>query len=153
MDSIPEAFEVMDTESPHIQNIGPFYRHLTDHESILGLLIEEKHCNRTGRLHGAMVSAISDIALGQNIGLALFNQGAFDEMKNEEQRRAPMVTVSLNTDFVGSAALGDWVEVHVDVQKTGRTMAFANAYLLCHGERIARTSGVYRLVAERTSKC
>lgn len=110
----------------------------------MGLLIRDHHCNSAGRLHGSMVCAISDVALGHNIGLALAGNGAYENIKPEMQG-APIHTISMSTDFVGTARLGEWVEVHVDVQRAGRSIAFANAYLFCNSERIARTSAVFKV--------
>jgi len=49
----------------------------------------------------------------------------------------------LRADIAGSAKLGDWIEARVDIQKIGRTLAFANAYLYVDEARIARVSGVF----------
>ena len=54
----------------------------------------------------------------------------------------------MSTDFAGTARIGDWIEAHVDVQRVGKQMAFANAYLVCDGQRIARISGVYKIIAK-----
>lgn len=136
MSTIPDDFALFDTSSPFIRHVGPLYYRADEDKVDLGLLVEEVHCNRTGRLHGAMVCAIADIALGQNVGLALVADGV----------AVPSIaTVSMSTDFAGTAKVGDWIEAHVDVQRVGKQMAFANAYLVCDGERIARISGIYRV--------
>jgi acyl-CoA thioesterase FadM len=57
-----------------------------------------------------------------------------------------MVTASLTIDYAGSAKFGDWIEIHVDVQKVGRTMAFANCYFTVDSKRIVRASGVFGIV-------
>ena len=61
------------------------------------------------------------------------------------------VTSHLSADFAGSAKLGDWVESRVDIQKIGRTLAFANVYLLVDDTRIVRASGVFA-VSSRSSQ-
>jgi len=38
---------------------------------------------------------------------------------------------------------GDRLEAHVDLQKIGRRLVFANAYLVVGSERIARVSAVF----------
>lgn len=38
----------------------------------------------------------------------------------------PMATTNLSTDYAGRATLGDWISIHTDVQKVGRSLAFAN---------------------------
>jgi acyl-coenzyme A thioesterase PaaI-like protein len=63
---------------------------------------------------------------------------------------APIATVSLSVDFAGTARKGDWVEVHVDVQRVGGTLAYASAYLHLGDERIGRASGVFRILNKRS---
>lgn len=43
----------------------------------------------------------------------------------------------------GMAHPGDWVEAHVDVQRIGSRLAFANCYLMVGERRILRASGVF----------
>jgi acyl-coenzyme A thioesterase PaaI-like protein len=63
-----------------------------------------------------------------------------------------MVTASLTIDYAGSASEGDWLESHVDVQKMGSRLAFANCYIIAAGERIARASAVFAVSIERKAK-
>ena len=151
MSDVPSGFEALATASPFNKNVGPYYCKPREGQLVIGLRVEEKHCNSVGKLHGAMFAAIADIALGHNIALAL-TQGAGDRVapKSAGIPRAPIATVSLSTDFVGSAEQGDWVEVAVDVQRAGRTLAFANAYLMVGKARIGRASGVFRVLPTRS---
>lgn len=148
MDNIPRGFEPIETTSPFILNVGPLYRKTTENQIFLGLLIEEQHCNSRGRLHGAMVCAVADIALGQNVGRLFAENGAFEDSEGALLPGVGMATVSMSTDFAGTARVGDWIEAHVDVQRTGKRMAFANAYLVRGEERIARVSGVYQIITK-----
>ena len=161
MSDIPEGFEPLQTASPFNQLLGPYYCTLHAGEFVLGLRIVEKHCNSAGRLHGGVVCAIADVAIGHNIGFELGRQAEARKATQpgheppEEPEgdsfagapRAPITTVSLSTDFVGGARLGDWVEVRTDVQRAGGTLAFANAYLLNEQQRIARVSAVFRILS------
>ena len=144
---VPEGFERLETGSPFTNWAGPFYAKLVDDIVVLGFEVAPHHCNSGGRLHGAMVCAAADLALGRNIGMEMAKSGHFDNKAGEGRRGAPIATVSLNTDFVGSAREGDWIEVHVDVQKAGKRLGFANAYLLSSGERIARASAVFKILS------
>ena len=63
-----------------------------------------------------------------------------------------ITTANVTTDFAGSAKVGDWIEAHVNVQKVGRTLAFANCYVVCEGRRIVHASGIFSVQkAERTA--
>jgi acyl-coenzyme A thioesterase PaaI-like protein len=142
---IPSGFKILDTKSPFNLHVGPYYYLPRGNEIVFGLLISMKHCNTSGRLHGAMVCAIADIALGHNIVQSLTVNDVFDESARDEVTLTNIVTMNLSTDYSGTALEGDWVEVHVEVQRAGKSMAFANAYLVRDGERIARVSGIYRV--------
>ena len=144
---VPEGFERLETGSPFTNWAGPFYAKLVADKVVLGFEVAPHHCNSGGRLHGAMVCALADLALGRNIGMEMAKAGRFDSEAREGRGGAPIATVSLNTDFVGSAREGDWIEVHVDVQKAGSSLGFANAYLVSSGERIARASAVFKILS------
>ena len=148
--AVPAGFEPWSTTSPFNKHAGPYFFKTDGSQLVLGLRIEEKHCNRSGSLHGAMICAIADVAIGNNIGLMIAGAHDPEEADARQQAgdpsRAPMATVSMTTDFVGTARLGEWIEVHVDVQRAGRTLAFANAYVVKGEERIARSSAVFRLL-------
>jgi acyl-coenzyme A thioesterase 13 len=49
----------------------------------------------------------------------------------------------MSADFIGGAAVGDWLEAHVDEYQVGSRMAFANAYLMVGEKQVARMSGVF----------
>lgn len=159
MTPIPQGFKPLETVSPFIQINGPFYRKAEQQREIFGLLIAQQHCNRGNKLHGGMVCTIADIAIGHNIALSIWSERLLTKENEQEQQEqkteappasgppgSPMATVSMSTDFSGSANLGEWVEVHVDVHRVGGSLAFANAYLICKEQRIARVSAVFKLL-------
>ena len=62
-----------------------------------------------------------------------------------------LATVSITIDFASTAALGDWLEAHTDVQQTGRRLAFANCYLKVGDRRIARASGIFSVIERKAA--
>lgn len=130
MSNIPEAFEPIFRSSPYLDLLGPIYNKKTESGLVIGLRAERKHCNARDLVHGGVLSSLADIALGYNAAFA-------------GKEPVPMVTASLNIDYAGFAALGDWIEIEVDVQKVGKRMAFANCYFFVDSKRIARASGVF----------
>lgn len=145
---IPEGFEPVRAGTSFVDLVGPFYFKEIENVVAIGLRIEEKHCNSAGMVHGGLISTMADVALGNSIGHASISDEELRQWRGSGyvlgRPPTPRVTVSLTTDYVGFAKAGDWVEMHVDIQKLGKSMAFANCYLHCDGERIARSSGVYR---------
>ena len=130
MHEVPEGFEPLFRTSPFLDLIGPIYNRKIASGLIIGMRVEEKHCNARNSMHGGVFSSLADIALGYS---AVIYSG----------EATPLVTASLTIDYAGSARLGDWVEITTDVQKVGRNMAFANCYFTVGDKRIVRASAVF----------
>ena len=150
--TIPSGFDPLPTNSPFYRANGPIYCKTDGDGVVIGLSVEKKHCNTGGGLHGAMFSALADVALGNNIALAISKALSTDQANENTRSDTPpasIATVSLSIDFSGSATEGDWVEVHVKVQKVGGTLAYANCYL-CNGEdHIGQANGIFRILRKR----
>ena len=148
---VPDGFQPVEPGSPFVDLAGPFYFREESDSLVIGLLVEEKHCNSGGTAHGGLISTMADVALGNSVGHASISEEERQKWREDGHRlqRAPIprVTVNLTTDFAGFARAGDWVTMRVDIQKLGKSLSFVNAYLECNGERIARSSGVYRNLA------
>jgi acyl-coenzyme A thioesterase 13 len=132
-DAPPDGFEPVFRTSPFMDTVGPLYSKGTGGGLVLGMRVAEKHINARGLLHGGVVATLADITLGYG-------------MASSTSPPQSLVTTSLTVDFAGTARVGDWIEMSLDIQKVGRRMAFANTYCHCNGERIARGSGVFLVV-------
>ena len=130
MSEVPAGFAPLFRTSPFLDATGPFYFRRDGERLIVALRILEKHVNARGFAHGGLLMTLADIALGYSLAY-------------REDPPASFLTANLSADFAGSAKLGDWVEAHVDIQKSGTRLAFANAYLVVDGERILRASAVF----------
>ena len=130
MSETPEGFEPLFRTSPFLDLLGPLYNKKTEHCLVIGLKVQQKHCNARELVHGGVFSGLADIALGYN--------AAF-----QSEIPTAMVTASLTVDYAGSAKLNDWIEVHTDIQKIGKSLAFANCYFTVREKRIVRASGVF----------
>jgi uncharacterized protein (TIGR00369 family) len=97
---------------------------------VVGMRIRPCHANGRGHAHGGVLMTLCDIALGYRTSTSV-------------EPRPFLTTASITTDFAGSATVGDWIEVEVDVQKVGRSMAFAHCTIVCDGRRIVHASGVF----------
>jgi acyl-coenzyme A thioesterase 13 len=127
---LPEGFEPLFRTSPFTETVGPLYHRKGSDPLVLGMRILEKHANARGFAHGGVLLTLADLALGYSMAFS-------------EDPPASLITASLSADFAGTAKVGDWIEAHVDVQKSGSRLAFANAYLVVQGERILRASAVF----------
>jgi len=135
---VPPGFKLLQRSSPFSALVGPLYTKGEGAERMIGLLAEDKHCNSRGIVHGGLLATLADLALGYTIAFL-----------SDPPRSA--VTASLTIDYVGSARVGDWLEVHTDVQKSGGRLTFANCYVHAGNARIVRASAVFASSGERRS--
>ena len=133
MSMIPPGFTPLFRSSPFLDLLGPIYNQRSDAGLLIGLKVEEKHCNARGLVHGGVFSSLADVALGYNTAFV-------------QEPPTPLVTTSLTIDYAGIAKLGDWITIESDVQKVGKTLAFANCYFFVESLRIARASAVFSVI-------
>jgi uncharacterized protein (TIGR00369 family) len=134
--SIPEGFELHLRDSPLTEPWKPLYAKKTDKAVIIGLRLARPHTNGRGLIHGGLIAALADNAMGYSCAQATDWKTSF-------------VTISLSIDFVGSAEIGQWLAVESDVIRTGSTICFAQCLAKADDVVIARASGTFRVVPKR----
>jgi uncharacterized protein (TIGR00369 family) len=130
----PDGFERHFRQSPLTDPWEPLYSRRTSDAVHIGLRAEKAHTNSRGFVHGGLVSALADNAMGLSC-----NQASGGEFGG-------LVTVSLAVDFLGSAKVGQWVEVAPRVVRLGSTLCFAEATVSADGEPCARAHATFRVV-------
>jgi uncharacterized protein (TIGR00369 family) len=133
---VPEGFEPHLRESPLTEPWKPLYAKKTDKAVIIGLRLARPHTNGRGLIHGGLIAALADNAMGYSCAQATNWTTSF-------------VTISLSVDFVGSAEIGQWLAVESDVIRTGSTICFAQCLAKADDAVIARASGTFRVVPKR----
>lgn len=133
--AIPREFRPLLRNSPVLELIGPLYCRGEGVDLVIGLLVEAKHCNARGTVHGGILATLADVALGYTMAFS-------------STPPANLVTANLTLDFAGTAKVGDWLEAHVDVQKQGSRLSFANCYISMNERRIVRASAVFLVAGE-----
>ena len=128
----PLGFEPHDRKSPLTDPWEPLYCRKTDRAVVLGLRAGPAHTNSRGFVHGGLIGALADNAMGLSCG-RVTGHGGF-------------VTVSLNVDFLGTALEGQWLEFDTVFVKPGRTLCFAQAFVTADGQPCARANAVFRVV-------
>src|ERR1044072_8157389 len=126
----PSGFEQLFRTSPFLETIGPLFYRKDGDGFVIRLPGLPKHGDARGGAHGGLLMTFLDTARGYRPAMS-------------ETPPAPLITASLTADFIGGAKVGDWIEAHVEVQKVGGRLAFANAFLMVNGERITRGSAVF----------
>ena len=130
---VPEGFERHDRKSPMTNPWEPLYRRLSGDTVVLGLRAAAAHTNSRGFVHGGLISALADNAMGLSCARRLGDGTS-------------LVTVNLTMDFLGSAFTGQWLEFDTVFVKPGGTLCFTQAFVTADGQPCARANAVFRVV-------
>ena len=136
---IPRDFKPLFRTSPVLDLIGPLFCRGEGKNLVIGLRAESKHCNARGTVHGGILATLADVALGYVMAFS----------SNPPTR---LVTANLSLDFAGAANAGDWLEAHVDIQKQGSRLSFANCYITVGDRRVVRASAVFLVAGQLDAK-
>ena len=136
MSAVPTGFVLAPTrDGAFIHLVGPLYQkpHTDDAGFIYAIRIGHHHLNAVGTAHGGLLLTLADTALGDVLA-AHYDPGT------------KAITVSLSSDFAAPVQRGDWVEAHVDIQRLGGRLGYANCYLKVGEARVFRASGVFSML-------
>ena len=128
---IPEGF------APHFRKSGltdpwePLYSRNTGVAIRIGLRAGPAHANSRGFVHGALISALADNAMGLSCGLSL-------------DGIAGLVTVGLSLDYLSTARLDQWLEIRPVVLRTGKNLSFCAATIHADEALCARANATFR---------
>ena len=129
----PDGFERHFRQSPLTDPWEPLYSRRTPDAVRIGLRADRAHTNSRGFVHGGLISALADNAMGLSCARKLGDL-------------ASLVTVNLTVDFLGSAHVGQWLEFDTVFVKPGGTLSFTQAFVTADGQPCARTNAVFRVV-------
>jgi acyl-coenzyme A thioesterase 13 len=132
-DEIPDGFALPAGSSAFVGLVGPVYERWVEGAYHLGLRVEEKHTNRRGFCHGAVLALLADVELGRVIGYT-------------RQPRLETVTVNLDLGYMAPARRGDWLEAVAQVDRIGTRLAYSSGFILANGQAVARVAGIFRLI-------
>jgi uncharacterized protein (TIGR00369 family) len=123
---------------PHWRKSGltdpwePLYSRRTGEAVYIGLRAGPAHSNSRGFVHGGLISALADNAMGLRCGHELVN--------------VRVVTVNLTVDFIAAAEQGKWLEIRPEVVRVGSTLCFATAEIYSDETLCARANAIFRTI-------
>ena len=132
---VPEGFSLVTMQYGFVGTVGPLYHRADAHGEVLAVRVEERHCNLGKVAHGGMITALADIAIGYRL----------------VRSRKPLMwslSLSLNTDFVGTAPLGCWLEARATLRRVGSSIAFVACDLSTEGKTVAIASSVLKILSQ-----
>ena len=133
---IPAGFEPHTRKSPLTEPWEPLYSKRTDNAVIIALRLARPHTNGRGLIHGGLIAALADNAMGYSCA---HKMGGV----------ASLVTIGLSVEFGGTAEVGQWLAVESEVIKTGRTICFAQSLIKADDVVIARANATFRVVPKK----
>ena len=129
-DTIPAGFVRHDRRSGLTDPWEPIYA-LTDDKAVrLALRAGPAHANSRGFVHGGLISALADNAMGLSCGRQLTGASG-------------LVTVTLTVDFISTGRIGQWIEFRPEVIKVGRALCFASALVMADDAICARANATF----------
>ena len=116
--------------------VGPVLRRSSDNGLQFGLLIEDKHSNRSGFAHGGVITALLDVALGLTA-------------KTVEQRK--QATLSLSVQFLAPVRVGEFLIAECSVVKRTRSIMFMQGSFRVDDRICATAQGAWKILQGQNS--
>lgn len=132
MDAIPHGWEVRHFGRPDgfSSLIGPLLSRREGDGWIHGILIEPRHLNARGAVHGGLIATLADHALGMQVWDALDGH--------------PCATVQLNVHYVAAGKEADFLVVRGEVIRKTRSIVFMRGLVIADDRTVAMVDGVWK---------
>ncbi|MCZ6841915.1 MAG: PaaI family thioesterase [SAR324 cluster bacterium] len=129
----PAGYSIADPEDTFELGAGPFYcPDDADGDPRIVMLAEPRHINATGVIHGGLLMTMADLAI------------CYTARQGYPEERA--ITVSMNSDFVDSGKLGDFVEARAEVVRRTGSFVFMRAQIAVEGRVLLNCGGVVKRI-------
>ena len=130
----PPGFTKTALVDPFEIHVGPVFEQGPKGARRFAFIIDERHINMRGIIHGGMLMTFADAALGQ---------AAWDACDH-----ASCVTINMQMQFLAPARLGDLVEVLPVLTRRTRALMFFRGDFTVKGEPIFSVSSVWKLLGQ-----
>lgn len=105
---------------------------LEDQSPVIGFRVQPRHCNPRSICHGGMLVTFADFFLPTIARLSHDDDDSFTP------------TVSLTTQFLAPASLGEWVEGRANVLRRSKNLLFVEGLATCEGTPVMQVSGIFK---------
>ncbi len=131
--AVPEGFERHFRRSPVTDPWEPIYSKRTPDAVIIGLRLSDAHTNSRGLIHGGVIAALADNAMGLSCAVRLPDHPS-------------LVTISLAVDFLGTAGKDQWLQIDTNFVKPGGSICFAQCLVHADGTPCARGNATFKVL-------
>jgi len=135
MSIAPPGFRETRRIDPFELHIGPLFETGEAGAKRFGLRVDARHINMRGIIHGGMLMTLADAAFGQ---------AAWDATDHGD-----VVTLNMQSQFLGPAKEGDWIEVAPVLTRRTRSMLFLRGDFTVDGTPVYSVSSVWKILAPR----
>ena len=130
--SAPPGFTRTRLIDPFEIHVGPVYEAGEKGAKRFGLRVDKRHVNMNGVVHGGMLMTFADAAMGQ---------AAWDACDH-----ADCVTLNMQSQFLGPAREGDWIEVAPVLTRRTRSLIFLRGDFTVDGAAVYSVSSVWKIL-------
>jgi uncharacterized protein (TIGR00369 family) len=133
----PEGYSPAEFSPGFLDHGGPYFLSpsKSDAPRLVALRIMDHHINYHDAAHGGVLSTFADVALSH----AIYDM--------QRPRLLPS-TITLTTNFLAPAKLGDWLVAAVTIDRIGSRAGYTSGAITCDGNMIATMSGVFSIRRE-----
>lgn len=131
---IPPGFRELTEATGFAAANGPWFEKIEEGRSIRGFLPGAEHANSLGIVHGGMLAAFLDSAMGTAVFHAL-------------ERRA--VTLRLTLDYLGPGRVGHWLQAEGWVVSNDDQVATVRGRLYGARHEVLAAQGVFALLSRQ----
>lgn len=150
MTQTPSGFTPHTRKSPVTDAWQPLYARTEAGVYELGFRLDTCHCNGRDLLHGGVIAALADNAMGLTLGMARLKGG--DATDGKPQAVSGIVTTSLHVDYVERAQIGQWISIVPRVVTASRRTGLIDALIYADDTLIARANATFKVLISETDK-
>lgn len=115
--------------------IGPCYEIELEHGMRRALLLDQRHLNPEGLIHGGVLTAFAEFVLYRSIGDVLGHERCYP-------------CIELNTQFIAGAQAGRWLYGESQILRQTGSLVFAAGELFDQQRRVSLVSAIFKLMDE-----
>ena len=130
----PPGYVQTNLLDPFEIHVGPVFEQGPRGGRQFVFLVDERHVNRRGILHGGMFMTFADLTLGA--------------VAADAADGAPTVTLGIQTQFLKSARSGDIVAVRPEIVRRTRALLFIRGDFTVRGEVVFAAASVWKLLGQ-----
>jgi acyl-coenzyme A thioesterase PaaI-like protein len=131
----PEGWEACDHFDTFEAFLGPWFVRFVDGQREMAFIVDDRHTNVSGYAHGAALMTFSDAVLGYKVW--------------DETDRTMCVTVSQQTNFVGSGRLGNLIQCRPHLVRKTREIVFVRGDFFTGDQIVFTAQSAWKLLRER----